>query len=55
VEDIDFLVYFVAENSIKLLKLGLEEKIPWAIKMFTLLNLEDLNSENVENKECVHN
>ncbi len=23
--------------------------------MFTLLNLENLNSENVENKECVHN
>ncbi len=53
-EDIDFLVYFVAGNSIKLQKLGLEEKICWAIQMLTLLNSENLNSENVEIKECVH-
>jgi len=35
VED-DFLVDFVAENSKKLQKLGLEGKISWAFNVFTL-------------------
>ncbi len=32
----DFLVDFVAENSKKLQKLGLEGKISWAFNVFTL-------------------
>jgi len=36
VEDIDFLLEFVAENSNKLQKLGLERKINWALNVFTL-------------------
>jgi hypothetical protein len=53
VEDSDFWVSFVAENSNKLQKLGLEWKISWAFNLFTLLNLEIFNSENVKNKEFV--
>jgi len=37
-------------NSNKLKKLGLEGKISEALHMFTLLNLEIFNSENVKNK-----
>jgi hypothetical protein len=36
VEDIDFLVNFVAENSNKLQKLGLKGKISWTLIVFTL-------------------
>jgi hypothetical protein len=36
VEDIDFLLEFVAGNSNKLQKLGLERKINWALNVFTL-------------------
>jgi hypothetical protein len=36
VEDIDFLVNFVAENSNKLQKLGLKGKISWTLNVFTL-------------------
>jgi hypothetical protein len=43
-------VDFVAENSNKLQKLGLEGKISEALNMFTSLNLEIFNSENVNNK-----
>jgi hypothetical protein len=46
-EDIDFWVDFVARNSNKLQNLGLEGKISWALNVFTLLNLEILNSEIV--------
>ncbi len=53
-EDADFLVDFVAGNSNKLQKLGLEGKISWALHVFTLPNLEFLNSKNVKNKGCVH-
>jgi hypothetical protein len=37
VEDIDFWVNFVAENSNKLQKLGLEGKISWALNVFYIL------------------
>jgi hypothetical protein len=47
-------VDFVVRNSNKLQKLGLEGKISWALNVFTLLNLEIFNFENVKNKECVH-
>jgi hypothetical protein len=47
-------VYFVAENSNKLQKLGLEGKFSWALKVFTLLNLEIFDAEDVRNKKCVH-
>jgi hypothetical protein len=47
-------VDFVAGNSNKLQKLGLEGKISSAFNVFTLLNLDMFNSENVKNKECVH-
>jgi hypothetical protein len=36
VENIDFLVHFVVENSNKLQKLGLEGKISWSFNVFTL-------------------
>ncbi len=36
VEDIYFLVDFVARNSNNLQKLGLERKINWALNVFTL-------------------
>jgi hypothetical protein len=36
VEDIDFLVDFVAGNSNKLQKLGLKGKISWTLNVFTL-------------------
>jgi hypothetical protein len=36
VEDIDFLVDFVAGNSNKLQKLGLKGKISWTLSVFTL-------------------
>ncbi len=45
---------FVPENSNKLQKMGLEEKISWAFNVFTLLDLEIFNSENVKIKEYVH-
>jgi hypothetical protein len=48
VEDIDFWVDFVAGNSNKLQKLGLEGKISWALNEFTLPSLEIFNSENVK-------
>jgi len=54
VDDNDFWVSFVAGNSNKLQKLGLEWKISWAFNAFALLNLEIFNFENVKNKECVH-
>jgi hypothetical protein len=54
VEDADFLVDFVAGNSNKLQKLGLEGKISWALHVLTLPNLEFLNFESVKNKGCVH-
>ncbi len=41
---------FVAENSNKLQKLGLEGKFSWALNMFTWLNLEIFNSEMQEIK-----
>jgi hypothetical protein len=47
-------VDFVAGNSKKLQKLGLEGKISSALNVFTLLNLDMFNSENVKNKERVH-
>ncbi len=53
-QDIDFGVDFVARNSSKLQKLGLEGKISWALNVFTLPKLENFNSTNVKNKECVH-
>jgi hypothetical protein len=54
VEDIDFGVDFVAGDSNKLQKLGLEGKINWALNVFTLSNLNKFNSENVKINECVH-
>jgi hypothetical protein len=54
VEDIDFWVDFALENSSKLQKMGLEEKISWAFNVFTLLDLEIFNSEKVKTKEYVH-
>jgi hypothetical protein len=36
VENIDFWMHFVVENSKKLQKLGLEEKINWTFNVFTL-------------------
>jgi hypothetical protein len=57
VEDIDFLVDFVAGNSNKLQKLGMKGKISRAINEFTLPNLEIFNSENVKKKKnlmCSH-
>ncbi len=36
VEDIDFWMDFVAENSNKLQKLGLDGRISWAFNVFTL-------------------
>jgi hypothetical protein len=54
VQDIDFGVDFVARNSSKLQKLGLEGKISWALNVFTLPKLEIFNSTNVKNKECVY-
>ncbi len=53
-EDIDFGVDFVAGDSNKLQKLGLERKISWALNVFTLSNFEIFNYENVKNSECVH-
>ncbi len=50
-EDIDFLVDFVAGNSNKLQKLGMKGKISRAINEFTLPNLEIFNSENVKKKK----
>jgi len=44
VEDIDFWVNFVAENSKKLQQLGLEGKISWALNVFTLPNLENFKN-----------
>ncbi len=41
-------------NSIKLQKLSLEGKSSWALNVFTWPNLQNFNSENVKNKECVH-
>ncbi len=35
-EDIDFLMDFVAGNSNKLQKLGLQGKISWTLNVFTL-------------------
>jgi hypothetical protein len=46
VKDTDFWVNFVAGNSNKLQKLGLEGKISWVLNVFTFPNLE-----NVKNKE----
>ncbi len=45
---------FVAENSNKLQKLGLEGKFSWALNKFTLLNLEIFNSEMQEMQEIKH-
>ncbi len=47
-----FWVDFVAGNSNKLQKLGLEGKISWALNVFTLSNLEIFNSENVKMKNA---
>ncbi len=41
-EDIDLGVDFVAGNSKKLQKLGLEGKFDWAHNVFTLLNLKKI-------------
>ncbi len=49
-EDVDFLVNFVAGNSNKLQKMDLERKISWALNVFTLPNLEIFNSENMKKK-----
>jgi hypothetical protein len=43
VENIDFGMDFVAENSNKLQKLSLEGKSNWAFNVFTLPNLETFN------------
>ncbi len=54
-EDIDFSMNSIARNSNKLQKLGLEGKISWTLNVFTLLNLEIFNYENVKNKKmCSH-
>ncbi len=53
-QDIDFGVDFVARNSSKWQKLGLEGNINCVLNVFTLPNLEIFNSTNVKNKECVH-
>ncbi len=53
-EDIDFWVDFALENSSKLQKMGLEEKISWAFNVFTLLDLEIFNSEKVKTKKYVY-
>jgi len=43
------------EIQINLINLGFgKEKIFEPSNVFTLLNLEIFNSENVKNKECVH-
>jgi hypothetical protein len=47
-----FLVNFVAENSNKLQKLGLEGKISWAPRCVHIAKFG--KSENVKNKKCVH-
>ncbi len=52
-DDNDFWVSFVAGNSKKLQKLVWNGTIWWALNVFTLLNLEIFNSENVKNKEFV--
>ncbi len=49
-ENIDFQLDFVARNSEKMQKLGLEGKITWTLNVFTLPNLEFFNCENVKNK-----
>jgi hypothetical protein len=54
VENIDFGVNFVLGNSSKLQKMGLKGKISWAFNVFTLLDLEIFNFENVKTKEYVH-
>jgi hypothetical protein len=54
VKDIHFSLDFVAGNSNKLQKLGLEEKISSALNVFTFPNLEIFNSETVKKRECVH-
>jgi hypothetical protein len=55
VENIGFWVNFVAINSKKLQKLGLDGKISWAFNVFTLPYLEFSNFENVKNKKiCSH-
>jgi len=54
VKDIDFKVIFVLGNSNKLRKMGLKGKIGWAFNVFTLLDLEIFNSENVKTKKYVH-
>jgi len=46
-KDIHFSVDFVAGNSNKLQKLGLEGKVSWDLNMFTFLNLDIFNSETV--------
>ncbi len=53
-EDIDFWMDFIAGNSNKLQKLGLEGKISWTLNVFALPNLEIFNSENVKKNERVH-
>ncbi len=53
-EDIDFGVNFVLGNSSKLQKMGLKGKISRAFNVFTLLDLEIFNFENVKTKEYVH-
>ncbi len=50
-EDIDFRMDIVAENSKKLQKISLKGKISWTLDVFTLPNLESLNSTNVKNKK----
>jgi len=60
VEDIDFGVDFVAENSNKLPKLGLEGKISWTLNVFTLcpttqVTLVLLDKERRENDATLQN
>jgi hypothetical protein len=44
-----------AENSKKLQKLSLKEKISWTLNVFTFPNLESFNSKNVKKKRMCHN
>jgi len=54
VEDIGFWVIFVLGNPNKLQKMGLKGKISWASNVFTLLDLEIFNFENVKTKKYSH-
>jgi hypothetical protein len=47
-------VDFVAGNFKQIAKIGFGWKNQFNPHVFTLLNLENFNSKNVKNEECVH-